>query len=67
MSRLSFETFCIEYYSSHIKMPSNEVFELFEREGLLQMLRDDYEDLRGMSMEYMMWFCDEYLGRVQTE
>ncbi|MDD3367303.1 MAG: DUF3791 domain-containing protein [Lachnospiraceae bacterium] len=63
MSQLSFETFCVEYYSKHINMPSNEVYALFEKEGLLNMLREDYEDLHGMSMEYMMQFCDEYLGR----
>ena len=42
----------------------DEVYVLFQREGLLQLLRDDYDDLHGMSMEYMMQFCDEYLERV---
>lgn len=63
MSRLSFEIFCIEYYSNHAKIPSDETYQLFQKEGLLDVLRDDYEDLHGMSMEYMMQFCDEYLGR----
>ena len=63
MSKISFETFCIEYYSNHVNMPSDEVYAMFKKEGLLEMLHNDYEDLHGMSMEYMMQFCDEYLGR----
>lgn len=63
MSKLSFQAFCIEFYSNHIKMSSNEVYLLFEREGVLDLLERDYEDLHGMSMEYMMQFLDEYLGK----
>lgn len=65
MSRLSFKTFCIEYYSHHIQRSSTEVYRLFEREGVLEMLDEDYEDLHGMSMEYLMQFIDEYLGVKQ--
>lgn len=61
MSRLSFKTFYIEFYSSHIQKSSDEVFLLFEQEGLLGLLEKDYEDLHGMSMEYMMQFINEYL------
>jgi len=39
-----------------------KVYELFKREKVLDMLCDDYEDLHGMSMEYMMQFIDQYLG-----
>lgn len=63
MSKLSFQTFCIEFYSNHIKMSSNEVYHLFEKEGVLELLERDYEDLHGMSMEYMMQFLDEYLEK----
>lgn len=62
MSKLSFETFCIEHYSHHIQKPSTEVYRIFEEQGVLQMLREDYEDLHGMGMEYLMKFIDEYLG-----
>ena len=41
--------------------PSNEVYEEFEKEGLISMLDSDYEDLHGMGMEYLMQFFDEYL------
>lgn len=61
MSRLSFKTFCIELYAEHIHTDSTEVYKLFEKSGLLQMLTEDYEDLHGMSMEYLIQFFDEYL------
>ncbi len=62
MSKLSFITFCIEFYSKHIQKTSDEVFLLFRESGLLELLKNDYDDLHGMSMEYMMQFIDEYLG-----
>lgn len=65
MSRLSFQTFCIEFYSHHIQKPSNEVYKLFVKEGVLELLVKDYEDLHGMGMEYLMQFIDEYLGNAE--
>lgn len=62
MSRLSFKTFCIEFYSGHIGRKSDEVYRLFAESGLLDLLDSDYEDLHGMSMEYLMQFFDDYLG-----
>ena len=51
MSKVSFISFCVEYYAEHIHKPSDEVYELFKREKLLELLDSDYEDLHGMSME----------------
>ena len=61
MSRLSFKTFCIENYSDHINKPSDEVYKLFGKTNLISLLDSDYEDLHGMSKEYLMQFFDEYL------
>lgn len=61
MSRLSFKTFCIEYYAAHTNCPSTDIYALFAREGLLDLLDNDYEDLHGMSWEYLMQFFDDYL------
>ena len=63
MSELSFQTFCIEFYSKHIQKPSPEVYALFARSGLLDMLKTDYDDLHGMGMEALMQFFDEYLAK----
>lgn len=62
MSKLSFVSFCVEYYAEHIGKPSDEVYELFKREKLLDLIESDYDDLHGMGMEYLMQFFDEYLG-----
>ena len=62
MSKVSFISFCVEYYAEHIHKPSDEVYELFKREKLLELLDSDYEDLHGMGMEYLMQMFDEYLG-----
>ncbi|GFI28334.1 hypothetical protein IMSAGC012_03466 [Lachnospiraceae bacterium] len=66
MSRLSFQTFCIEFYSYHIQKSSDVVFAIFEKEGVLDLLDREYEDLHGMGMEYLMQFLDEYLGREKV-
>ena len=63
MSKISFQTFCIEFYSRHIQKPSPEVYELFRKSGLLEMINTDYEDLHGMGMEALMQFFDEYLAK----
>lgn len=62
MSKLSFVSFCVEYYAEHIGKPSDEVYELFKKEKVLDLLESDYDDLHGMGMEYLMNFIDEYLG-----
>ena len=62
MSQLSFICFCVEHYADHVHRSSNEVYQLFKQEGLLDLLRSDYEDLHGMGLEYMMQFCGEYLN-----
>jgi hypothetical protein len=60
-SSLSFLTFCIELYAEHTHTSSPEIYRLFVKTGLLVMLVSDYDDLHGMSFEYLMQFFDEYL------
>lgn len=67
MSKLSFIGFCVENYADAIHRPSNEVYRLFRQEGLLDLLRSDYEDLSGMSAQYMIHFCDEYLNGTDSD
>ena len=62
MSKISFISFCVEYYAKHINKSSNEVYELFKQEKVLDMLENDYDDLHGMGMEYIIQLIDEYLG-----
>jgi hypothetical protein len=65
MSQLSFITFCLELYAEHKNISSPEVYRLFNKTGLLELLKTDYEDLHGMSFEYLNQFFDDYLeGRT---
>lgn len=66
MSKISFVSFCVEYYAEHIGKPSVEVYKIFQNEKLLDLLENDYEDLHGMSMEYLMQMFDDYLEGVVT-
>lgn len=59
--RNQFEIFCIENYASHVGVSSSIVYSLFKNEGLLNLLRTDFEDLHGMGTEYLMQFFDSYL------
>lgn len=62
MSRISFISFCVEYYAKHINKSSNEVYELFKQEKVLDLLENDYDDLHGMGMEFIIQLIDGYLG-----
>jgi hypothetical protein len=65
MSQLSFITFCLELYADHKNVGSPEVYRLFNKTGLLELLKTDYEDLHGMSFEYLNQFFDDYLeGKI---
>ncbi|MBQ1267078.1 MAG: DUF3791 domain-containing protein [Proteobacteria bacterium] len=64
MSKLSFITFCVEYYAKHINKTSDEVYQYFKQEKVLEFLINDYDDLHGMGMEYLMQMIDEFLGVI---
>jgi hypothetical protein len=61
MSQLSFLTFCIELYAEHKNLSGSEVYQKFTQTGLMELLKTDYDDLHGMSFEYLNQFFDEYL------
>ena len=54
MSKLSFKTFCIEKYADYKSIPSNEVFKIFEKHNVLDMLERDYDVLHGFGFEYIV-------------
>ena len=61
MSRLSFKTFCIELYADHKSIPSDEVYTLFEKNGIIKMLDEDYDILHGHGFEYIIHDIDEIM------
>ena len=62
MSRLSFKAFCIEKYADYKSIPSNEVYTLFEKNGIIKMLDDDYDVLHGHGFEYVINDIEEIIG-----
>ena len=62
MSRLSFKAFCIELYADKKSTPSNEVYALFEKNGILKMLDEDYDILHGHGFEYIIHDIDAIIG-----
>lgn len=54
MSVLTFKTYCIENYAEYKNGSSSEIFDKFEKSGLLKHLETDYEDLHGMSKQFEM-------------
>ena len=65
MSRLSFKAFCIEKYADYKSIPSNEVYTLFEENGVLDMLNRDYEILHGFGFEYLVRDIEKFIEEVQ--
>jgi len=62
MSRLSFKAFCIEKYADYKSIPSNEVFTLFEKNGILKMLDEDYDVLHGHGFDYVIHDIEQIVG-----
>jgi len=57
-----FIVFCLEQYAEHANIDSASAYKTLKDYGLIQVLKDDYEDLHGMSFTYLNYFIDEYLG-----
>jgi len=65
MSRLSFKTHCIELYADHKSIPANEVYALFEKNGILRMLDEDYDILHGHGFEYVIHDIEQILENAR--
>lgn len=65
MSEISFVTFNIENYADFKNMRSTDVYKIFEANGVIDMLIEDYEDLHGQGFEYLVNFIDRYLEGIQ--
>jgi hypothetical protein len=54
MSRLSFKTFCIELFADRKSILSSEAYKLFEKNGIIKMLDEDYDILHGHDFNYIL-------------
>jgi len=65
MSRLSFKTFCIELYAERKSILSSDVYSLFEKNGILKMLDDDYDILHGHGFDYVLNDIEQIMERAK--
>ena len=63
MSRLSFKAFCIELYADRSFIPSNEVYSLFEQNGILRILDEDYDILHGHGFDYVLHDIEQIMEK----
>ena len=61
MSSLSFKIFCIELYADRKSIPGNRVYALFEKNGILKMLDEDYDILHGHGFDYILNDIDQIM------
>ncbi len=50
--------FSIELYAKHLDKQTNVVYKELEKRGLIDLLYNDYEELHGMSPEYINDYLD---------
>ena len=50
----------IEQYADSINSPSNEVYLRMKNKNLINLIKDDYDDLHGMSTVYL----NDYIGAL---
>ena len=55
-----FVIMCIELYSHAVKKSSRYIYNEMNKKGVIQNLTDGYEDLHGMSFEYL----NDYIGML---
>ena len=56
----SFVIMCIELYSLEARKSSRYVYQEMNKKGVIKNLTDGYEDLHGMSFEYL----NDYIGAL---
>ena len=62
MKLVAFQVFCIENYAAHIAKTGSEVYAMFRKSGLLDILKSDYEDLHGLDSVALIHLFAQYFG-----
>ncbi len=57
----------IEGYAYNHKLRPKDVFELFTSQGILPLLRSQYQALHTQSLEESIYFVEDVLRRKQNE
>ena len=56
----SFLIMCVEQYAHSVNRSSGEVYKEMTDKNIIKEMTDDYEDLHGMSTEYL----NDYIGKM---
>ena len=56
-----FIVMCVEQYAAFFKLPSETVYKNMKEKGAIEELIFDYEDLHGMSTEYLNQYIQSLL------
>ena len=51
---------CVEQYAHSMNRSSEEVYKEMSKKSIIKEMTDDYEDLHGMSTEYL----NDYIGKM---
>ena len=60
-----FIVMCIEQYASYVNKGSSIVYNKLNEMGIINELRDDYEDMHGMSTYSLNEYIDKRLGEIK--
>ena len=58
---------CIEEYAEYVNKPSYAIYPELKEKGVIDYLREDYEDMHGFSFQYINAFIHDYLGYGKDE
>ena len=56
-----FIVMCVEQYASSVNQSSNVVYSMLNKAGIINELKDDYEDMHGMSTYSLNEYIDKRL------
>ena len=56
-----FIVMCIEDYAKEKSLSGQQVYQMMEKKNLFEDMRNDYEDLHGMSASYLNYYIDRML------
>lgn len=54
---------CVELYASYKNKNASEIYSLFKKNGLIDLLNSDYEDMHGMSVNSLNEYFDVSLKK----
>ncbi len=62
-----FVVMCIEEYAEYVNQPSYAIYPELKEKGVIDLLREDYEDMHGFSWQYINAYIHDYLKAKKDE